>query len=93
MQHIPGLQEFKKQQFMQDAVGPFGPFYDDPSTSDIVVMAGEAKIHSHKMFLSAHSSLFKAMFQVMNAAFEVICCGYDFAAPCRLAQRRALRKK
>ncbi len=62
MQHIPGLQEFKKQQFMQDAAAPFGPFYDDPSTSDIVVMAGEAKIHAHKMFLSKHSSLFKALF-------------------------------
>ncbi len=50
---------------MQDTASPFGPFFDDASTSDIVVMAGEAEIHAHKIVLSAHSSLFKAMFQVM----------------------------
>ncbi|DBA99211.1 TPA: Galactose oxidase, central domain [Trebouxia sp. C0006] len=48
---------------MQDTASQFDPFFDDSSTSDIVAMAGEAKIHAHKIVLSAHSPLFKAMFQ------------------------------
>lgn len=47
----------------QQPLGNFGPFFDDASLSDIVVKAGEAKIHAHKIVLSAHSSTFKAMFQ------------------------------
>ena len=61
---------------MQDTAPQFGPFFDDPSTSDIVVMAGEAKIHAHKIILSAQSTFFKGMFQVMlqDATSAFVCC-------------------
>ena len=75
VKHTPGLQEIKRQECMQDTASLFGPFSDDSSTSDIVVMAEEAKIHAHKIVLSAQSSLFKAMFQVMlqNATSAFVC--------------------
>ena len=58
----------------QQPLGNFGPFFDDASLSDIVVKAGEAKIHAHKNVLSAHSSTFKAMFQVMvQDAIHAFC--------------------
>ncbi len=80
---------------MQDTASQFDPFFDDSSTSDIVVMAGEAKLHAHKIVLSAQSSLFKAMFQVMlqNATSALVCCRSDCDAFCRLAQRRAQLKR
>jgi len=65
VQHSPGLRGNKRQQPVQENPSLFGPFFDNFQTSDIVVKAGEAKIHAHKVVLSAHSSLFKAMFQVM----------------------------
>ena len=37
---------------------------DDASTSDVIVKAGEVKIHAHKIILIAHLALFRAMFQV-----------------------------
>ncbi|DBA72900.1 TPA: Galactose oxidase, central domain [Trebouxia sp. C0005] len=62
--HISAIEPaIKRQKRMQDTAPQFGPFFDDPSTSDIVVMAGEAKIHAHKIILSAQSTFFKGMFQ------------------------------
>ncbi|KAA6422509.1 MAG: hypothetical protein FRX49_07684 [Trebouxia sp. A1-2] len=63
--HISAIEPaIKRRKRMQDTAPQFGPFFDDPSTSDIVVMAGEAKIHAHKIILSAQSTFFKGMFQV-----------------------------
>jgi len=42
----------------------FQSYFNDASTSDITVKAGEVKIHAHKIALIAHSALFRAMFQV-----------------------------
>ena len=53
---------------MQDTASQFDPFFDDSSTSDIVAMAGEAKIHAHKIVL------FKAMFQVMLRMLHLHSC-------------------
>ncbi|KAL0019763.1 hypothetical protein WJX79_003398 [Trebouxia sp. C0005] len=41
----------------------FQSHFDDASTSDIIVKAGEVKIHAHKIVLIAHSALFRAIFQ------------------------------
>lgn len=51
---------------MQNIASLFAPYFDDSSTSDIVVKAGETRIHAHKIVLAAHSTLFKAMFQVLR---------------------------
>ena len=39
-------------------------FDEAASTRDIIVKAGEVKIHAHKIVLIAQSALFRAMFQV-----------------------------
>jgi hypothetical protein len=36
---------------------------NDEATSDLVIVVGDERIHAHKMILSLHSSVFKAMFQ------------------------------
>ncbi|DBA72898.1 TPA: hypothetical protein ACH3X2_009860 [Trebouxia sp. C0005] len=62
--HISAIEPgSKEQQPVQESPSLFGPFFDNCSTSDIVSKAGEATIHAHKIVLSAHSSLFRAMFQ------------------------------
>lgn len=43
----------------------FASSFDDETTSDIVLKAGETRVHAHKAILSAQSALFKAMFQVI----------------------------
>ncbi|KAA6422451.1 MAG: hypothetical protein FRX49_07626 [Trebouxia sp. A1-2] len=63
--HISAIEPgSKEQQPVQESPSLFGPFFDNCSTSDIVIKAGEATIHAHKIVLSVHSSLFRAMFQV-----------------------------
>ncbi|DBA92437.1 TPA: protein modification by small protein conjugation [Trebouxia sp. C0004] len=37
--------------------------FDDASTSEIIVKAGEVKIHAHRIVSIAHSALFRAMLQ------------------------------
>lgn len=77
MQDIRGLQGTKRQKLVEDSASQFGSFFDDSTTSDIVVMAGEANIHPHKIVLSAQSSLFKAMFQVMVNMLHLHLCAAE----------------
>ena len=58
---------------MQDTASLFAPYFDDPSTSDIVVKAGETKVHAHKIVLTAHSAFLKAMFQVFTRCQLLAC--------------------
>lgn len=64
------LQGSRKQP-VHDNVSLFAPYFDDPSSSDIVVKAGETRLHAHKIVLTAHSALFKAMFQVLHSCLFI----------------------
>lgn len=50
----------------------FETHFDDASTCDITVKAGEIKIHAHKIVLIAQSALFRAMFQVKKALCQCL---------------------
>ena len=41
--------------------------YNDPILSDVVLKAGETRIHAHRVVLSSHSPSFKAMFLVRHS--------------------------
>lgn len=47
----------------------FKSHFDDASTCDITVRAGEVKFCAHKIVLIAQSALFRAMFQVREPSY------------------------
>lgn len=53
----------------------FQSYFGDASTSDVIVKAGEVKLHCHKIILIAQSALFRAMFQVRQMLC-FICCSF-----------------